>query len=374
LAQIIGKTVYILGAGASVHTEAPLLRDFLVKARLLKDGKYPPFFQDSFNKVFRWIDTLRGSSYYVEFDLDNLEHVFSLADMSRQLGSPGGEEIFSSLGDIIAETLDGCRIPVEKGKHGPDKPYSNFVNNLLILNDRRGRLVGLDPATSLKKDVIITFNYDVMLDYAMTANRSFVYSYCLTEEPKPGIFPILKLHGSVNWASCSGCGNQLQVIEPILPYDLDVGIVDSIKSIEFKMVTEILQKKRCENCDKAGALKPILIPPTWSKAVSKTVAAKVWASAVKEIKEAFQIVVIGYSMPPTDTFFQYLLTLGLTSNSQLHRVVVVNKDETDDFRDRYKKVFARSLDDRGRLIFIRPERGAFTSFITAGMIDIGGEI
>ncbi len=76
LAQITGKTIYVLGAGASQHTGAPLLRDFLVTARILREEKSELRYRGSFDRVFEWIDTLRGSSYYVEFDLDNLEHVF----------------------------------------------------------------------------------------------------------------------------------------------------------------------------------------------------------------------------------------------------------------------------------------------------------
>src|SRR5207245_11583679 len=80
--------------------------------------------------------------------------------------------------------------------------------------------------------------------------------------------------------------------------------------------------------------------------------ALLWLSAVKEIQSAFQIIVIGYSMPATDTFFQYLLTLGLSQNSRLNRVVVVNNDSSPSLKERYEKVFSRSLNDRGRLKFV----------------------
>src|SRR5262249_47151515 len=78
----------------------------------------------------------------------------------------------------------------------------------------------------------------------------------------------------------------------------------------------------------------------------------VWGKAVSVIREAAQIVVVGYSMPPTDTFFQYLLTLGLSENPHLHRVVIVNPDCSESTTNRYRRVFARSLADRGRLKFL----------------------
>ena len=55
-------------------------------------------------------------------------------------------------------------------------------------------------------------------------------------------------------------------------------------------------------------------------------------------------------MPPTDTFFQYLLTLGLGKNSVLSRIIVVNPMEGGE-EERYSKVFARALPDRQQLQF-----------------------
>jgi hypothetical protein len=99
-------------------------------------------------------------------------------------------------------------------------------------------------------------------------------------------------------------------------------------------------------------LEPFIIPPTWSKLIMDTPVAHVWKAAVDELMDAFQIIVIGYSMPQTDTFFQYLLTLGLESNPNLHRVIVVNVDQSDSLKERYERVFSRGLKDRGGLKFI----------------------
>ena len=77
-------------------------------------------------------------------------------------------------------------------------------------------------------------------------------------------------------------------------------------------------------------------------------------------------------MPNTDTFFQYLLTLGLTKNRHLHRVVIVNKDDSPELRTRYENVFSRSLIDRGRLIF---HSMRFIHFVnTDAMKDIGSNV
>lgn len=121
--KIVGKTIYVLGAGCSHHTGAPLLGDFLVKARLLMQSEKELAYKESFERVFKWIDNLRSTSYYVELDLDNLEHIFSFADMLRQIGSEEGERYFSDLRYVVMETLDRCQLRWQGKRIQPDDIY-----------------------------------------------------------------------------------------------------------------------------------------------------------------------------------------------------------------------------------------------------------
>ena len=359
--QITGKTVYVLGAGASFHVGAPLLADFLVTARLLREGREQLVHKDSFDRVFDWIDKLRGSSYYVEFDLDNLEHVFSLAEMGKQLKLEGAEQIFADLRYLVTETLDICRVKYEEKQLVPSADYATFVTHLAGRNDEWRRLVG----DQFHKDVLISFNYDVSLDYAFNFKGiRFGYGF---DGANTSDFVVLKLHGSTNWAMCRSCNSpELQIVpaSPIPPGHHIGPSLQSGESYKFKMVTNVLANTQCDKCRVVRRLEPYVIPPTWSKMVEGSPLQKVWLRAVEEIKTAYQIVVIGYSMPPTDTFFQYLLTLGLQANAGFHRVVVVNKDNSDALKERYRRVFSRSLMDRGRLVF-RMER-EFEDFVNAG--------
>ena len=203
MAQITGKTIYVLGAGASQHTGAPLLRDFLVTARILREEKSELRYRGSFDRVFEWIDTLRGSSYYVEFDLDNLEHVFFLVEMSKQVGLAQGGKLFSDLRYVVMETLDQCHLSWRKSQLRPDDHYLTFAQILRKLNGQRRDYTG-QPSGTFENDVIITFNYDVMLDYAMKFQSMEIY-YCLDSGPGPDPFKVLKLHGSTSWAACRDC-------------------------------------------------------------------------------------------------------------------------------------------------------------------------
>ncbi len=374
MAEITGKTIYIFGAGASRHTGAPLLGDFLVTSRLLLEQEKEPPDEKSkpFMNVFQWIDRLRSSTYYVDFDLDNLEHIFSLAEMKKQLGSAEGKTLFSHLQYIVMQTLDNnCKLKwnEQKKNFDPDNIYSNFVKKLEELNSTRRKQA--PDGNNFKNDVMITFNYDVMLDNALYMNKKLKYNYCFNSKPNSDEFSILKLHGSTNWAACfsNNCKGKQGLIHELDPIPSRIPpIVRDKEKVPFNMVT-CIENKKCESC--GNSLNPVVIPPTWSKTISGTVLPKIWNSAVEEIEDAFQVIIIGYSLPPTDTFFQYLMTLGLTSNPNLHRVVIVNNDTSDDFKNRYENVFSRSLKNRGRLIFLE---GKFEDFVEKDMPNIGKKI
>lgn len=372
---ITGKTLYILGAGASQHTGAPLLRDFLFTARLLAEGRNTLRHKQAFDLVFSWIDALRGSSYYVELDLNNLEHIFSLAEMERQIDPQGGNDVVKELRYVVAETLDNaCRLQFEGRQLLPDRIYGKFVENLVSLNENRKKIVS-NEASGFSRDAVITFNYDVMLDNAIVYH-ALTPEYYLSSPPDgkslSRSLKLLKLHGSVNWGHCSKCQTKKDYPQILSPIPLSAGSSVFPRSehdeIFFKMATEILFKTPCSSCQQKGTLEPFLIPPTWSKKIDDTAATHVWKTAVEEIADASQIIVIGYSMPRTDTFFQYLLTLGLARNAKLHRIVVVDIDESAEFRVRYENVLARGLRARGCLKFLTPQ--SFTAYVERPMKSI----
>ncbi len=268
--MITGKTVYVLGAGASQHSGAPLLRDFLLGVRILRESNSTLRFKDSFDRVFEWIDGLRASSYYVEFDLDNLEHVFSLAEMSRQLGLNKGDEISTDLRRVIMETLDNtCRVRWYKPDFEPDHSYFRFALCLAELNAQRVKSAN-QLEGSLEKDAVITFNYDVMLDYAMQWHKMNP-EYCLNSDASPTSFRLLKLHGSANWAICKTCsGKPPSVVKayPMRPGENPPPDLVHGEYYPLRMVTHILSGLTCPHCHDPSKIESLIIPPTWSKTVA----------------------------------------------------------------------------------------------------------
>jgi hypothetical protein len=54
---------------------------------------------------------------------------------------------------------------------------------------------------------------------------------------------------------------------------------------------------------------------------------EVWTQALIALREATRIVIIGFSLPPTDVHFKYLLAAGLRDNISLRKIIFVNPDE-----------------------------------------------
>jgi hypothetical protein len=157
---------------------------------------------------------------------------------------------------------------------------------------------------------VITFNYDLVLDDAL-ARVGVAPGYELTgatfEEPlsdaTPQV-PLLKLHGSTNWAICA-C-NHIHVLGQKV-----TGNPERFRSMP------------CAKCHQPG-LRLLLVPPSWDKSEYSRVMQPVWTRAVEAIKTATRICVIGYSMPETDAFFKFLLALGLAENDRLYKLIVVD--------------------------------------------------
>ena len=197
----MSEIVFILGAGASKHAGAPLMNEFLDTAEALcQTGKLGEH-QDDFDRVFEAIGQLQVVQSKAPLDLDNLESVFGAFEMGRLIGRLPGlpKEQIDGLLDrfrrVIARTLEETMtFPFEDGHLNPHGHYDMFA-----------RLVeGLDENGSRRRCSIITFNYDVGLDYALHHCR-YPPNYCLEPRNQDTGATLLKLHGSLNWGRCEEC-------------------------------------------------------------------------------------------------------------------------------------------------------------------------
>ena len=134
---------------------------------------------------------------------------------------------------------------------------------------------------------------------------------------------ILKLHGSLNWATCAKCG--------------PVNLHDKILTFESDF------KEACPLC-KSNQLTSILIPPViykdsyYNDQLYGPLVRESWALAQEELSQTKKIIFIGFSMEE-DAYARELFKLSLNMNPEKKLgCLVVNRTCSDKLRERYQKV------------------------------------
>ena len=103
------KNVYILGAGFSANAGAPVMKDFVERAKLLRDDPrlgLPAEDQKTFDRVFKRLAELRNAQAKMTIDNENMEHLFSLLDMDIEFGGKNADTLRQDLIFLILRTLE----------------------------------------------------------------------------------------------------------------------------------------------------------------------------------------------------------------------------------------------------------------------------
>ncbi len=319
----MSKIVFVLGAGASAHCGTPLMNNFLDVARDLLEAEEVEEAREDFERVFKAIGNLRETQSKAILDIHNIETVFSAFEMGKLLGRiPGVEEsskideLISSIKKVIVYTLEKTT-KLRRTEIIAPEAYYEFAGIIETLIE-----AGKDCS-------VITFNYDLGLDFSLYA-RKIVPDYGLSDIPLTArkIVTYLKLHGSLNWGKCSKCGK-------ITPYR-DITVIETTSGLDYSILP-IISKLKTLKCKCGEPLEedPIIIPPTWNKTAYHKEIGVVWQRAAKELKDAETIFILGYSLPDTDWFFNYLFALGVDMRTHIKGFYVYNSDPlvAERFRD-----------------------------------------
>jgi hypothetical protein len=333
------NNVYILGAGFSMPAGIPGVRGFLNKVRdarswLKNSGK--PGELEAVERLLTFRHECSGASDRTRIDLENIEDLFSLAAAdagpiaTKYLPLAMAATIRFSLATAPKTTRSIDVKPQLFAGSGPPRGWEmvgggRFAVPLydLLVGLMTGALTDDHPGS----DTVITFNYDLLveeaahrlglgIDYQLPANTAFTDSDAMAARRGDRNVTILKLHGSCNW-SLGDDGKSISVH----------GSYDALRAVEKT---------------------PHLIPPTWQKGFAD-VEGHVWSSAVSALRTATRVFVIGFSIPPSDLHFRYLLAAGLRSNSSLRSIVFVNPD--DSVKERCFRVLREDLHGNGVLSF-----------------------
>jgi len=336
------KTIFILGAGASKQAGAPLMANFLDVATSLHRSGRAGRYQREFDIVFEAIGALQVVHSKARLDIANIESVFAAFEFAKTIGSFCGysEDRIAGLANaakaLISQTIEETVLfPMSGTDVAAPAPYDDFAKLVYRLKTLS------KPAHDV---AVITFNYDFAVDFAFRGFKPGLdYGFGPARSHVDGI-PLLKLHGSVSWALCSGKPDHPEVVPlsfsdfmkgRMLPFDEKYLRIDF--SSRFGEVT---------HCNKTVAAQPVLVPPTWNKSAYHGTVAAVWSAAARELAAADNVFVIGYSLPETDAFFRFLYALGTVGKRPLERFWVFDPDLSGAVKKRFSTLLGPGAEQR----------------------------
>ena len=321
----MSDVVFILGAGASRECGGPLMFDFLDIASDLLRSRQVENGREHFERVRQVISRLQAVHSKAQLDLNNIESIFTVLELGKIIQSvpntPINEipTIIASLKKVIVRTLEEkSKFPVRDRTIGAPAAYQAFARVLThLVNDAH-------PKQSVS---VITFNYDVAIDVAMF--RAGLEPNYRLEDKNRGPVDLLKLHGSLNWATETDEKKKihpLHISDYFGKYSVNNFGETGNATLPIGSAHLVEYFKGAKN-PIAVHPEPVIVPPSWNKSEYHQALSNVWAAAAKHLSEADNIFVLGYSLPETDSFFRHLYALGSVGPQVLRRFTVFDPDE-----------------------------------------------
>ena len=162
------------------------------------------------------------------------------------------------------------------------------------------------------QNAIISFNYDDLIEEGLRfwrAKATYGVPSARDDRTLTGLveeLPLFKLHGSVTWRKNPTARGRGSICYTDTP-----GNADDPRDV-------------------------VLTPPTWNKGGLSGALKGVWENAISHLMNCKHLVVIGYSLPPSDEYIKYALGTALGNNYRLKSITVV--DPSPDTQKRFEEV------------------------------------
>ena len=121
--QASDRNVYILGAGFSSAAGVPLVDDFIERAKVIyyrNGSSLSPEARVRFASALEFRRRMVDMREHVRMKLGNVEEIFGLADMSRQLGDID-DRVWADCTYLIAKTVE---LAATQSLQYPNVPYT----------------------------------------------------------------------------------------------------------------------------------------------------------------------------------------------------------------------------------------------------------
>lgn len=292
-------TVYVLGAGASVHAGYPLAKD--MAAGLLAWMKRPVYDPGSYAARYR------GAAEYLEKSFPSVGNI---------------EDLVAAIRQQIRELADGTEEQrLKRAKMA--SAYGVLQNAVRDWFGEIQRGSKLDPVyrefaeTVISEgDCIITFNYDVSLERELKHAGKFEigdgYGFPMEGLPVGSKTKVLKLHGSTSWLALL-FGGTTEGFSSFEPGNTLSSPVIGTNELAFLGYDESVVDTRFR---RGGAALPVMIFPAPLKEFYfdvntgveyNTFWDRLWDQARNALQNAARVVICGYSLQNIDERAQGLL-------------------------------------------------------------------
>jgi hypothetical protein len=316
-----GKTVFVFGAGftKAYLPNAPVMTDNYDDGWVEKN-----FDKDSYARILVEVEKERNPEGKI-----NIERLMSRLDAGMPIDSWHGAK--AALDYVL------------------DELHSAFFRRLAAAQNNQphqGALLAFAKMTVVMRYDCITFNYDDVLDWALSNPWDEVHPENRYWHPHDGyafICPahgdhagsylhtssmhLIKLHGSVNWR------RKLGRESPIDPED--------IVRIDGWLRNRLGWVSPLQSHDLAEQMPYFVAPVLMKSSIMRDPLLKLlWIKAHRSLAASERVIFVGYSMPDTDIAAKFLFLESIPPGTPIDAVVLPkDKDEEDRIRRAYKTLF-----------------------------------
>jgi hypothetical protein len=227
-----------------------------------------------------------------------------------------------------------------------DSKWQTFSNFLQRVNPSANAFVSLNWDVSLEHRITeihprmgVSYGEGVTsADFPDTGNQ-----ICVRHDRLSRPLHIIKIHGSVNWLYCDNCRevfwfppeNSSRVASQLLRSDDRKRIQYSTKAKQW----------RCHRCEEVS-LGTRLATFSYRKALDYPMFQTSWRAAELLLRNAQRWVFIGYSLPPADYEFKYLLKRVQLSRKDPPELLLVaggERNAAEKTRQNYQEFFGKTV-------------------------------
>jgi hypothetical protein len=346
--------IYIVGAGFSKYAGLPLQAQFteaLLEPRNEENYDLKPLIDHLGDFVHDAFDhkKMAKAKYWPE-----LEDVFTNIDLAANSGHHlGSTHAPSNLRSVRRALLARMMCML----------HERFSIAEQAKGDEWMKLDGFLQGLEIKSSAFISMNWDTVIerrlaslkkitrfDYrcgAIAASFPRVGDIIARRESPEDVtkFPIVKMHGSVNWLYCDNC-RQLYWFPTKNALSVAMQLITQNEAKDLKLAhVSDCERWRCLTCTSVP-LTTRIATFSFLKALDFPMFEKSWISAERLLREADKWIFIGYSLPAADYEFKHLLKRVQLSRSVAPEFIVISggpKKVTEYVYSNYHKFFGLGI-------------------------------